>query len=252
VKPAASMLDSSAPGELPGGQLTVGPAFVESADLAGLVFDVDGTLLDTMPAFYPSWNIAGEKYGVFLSEEDFYKSAGLPLDVIVRRLFLRCLGHEPDDATVDAFLKLKKETHLELEKAAGAPPAIACVVEIAREAEARGIPVAIATSGSKDDVERHLASNDLTDIFPVGSNRLVFGADVPGRGKPAPDIYLEAARRLGVDPARCRAFEDGESGLRAAHAAGMHVVDVTAMDRYPAPEGLRRAKADAQAARDWL
>lgn len=53
-------------------------------------------------------------------------------------------------------------------------------------------------------------------------------ADVP-HGKPAPDIFIEAARRLGVDPARCRAYEDGESGLEAAYRAGMHTIDVTGM-----------------------
>ena len=71
-------------------------------------------------------------------------------------------------------------------------------------------------------------------------------------GKPAPDIYIEAARRIGVDPKRCRAYEDGETGLLSAHRAGCHVIDVTHMDRYPMVEGLRLAKATAEAERSWL
>ena len=74
----------------------------------------------------------------------------------------------------------------------------------------------------------------------------------PRPGKPAPDIYLEAASRIGVDPARCRAFEDGESGLQSAHAAGCHVIDVTMMDGYPTCAGLLKAKAVSAAARTWL
>ena len=72
------------------------------------------------------------------------------------------------------------------------------------------------------------------------------------RGKPHPDIFVEAARRIGVDPRDCRAYEDGESGLIAAHAAGCHVIDVTFMDEYPTTGALKRAKAAAERQRSWL
>ena len=65
-------------------------------------------------------------------------------------------------------------------------------------------------------------------------------------------IFLEAARRIKADPRFCRAYEDGESGLMSAHAAGCHVIDVTYMDEYPSVEGLRRAKARDAMERTWL
>ena len=71
------------------------------------------------------------------------------------------------------------------------------------------------------------------------------------RGKPQPDIFLEAAKKLGVDPSKCRAFEDGESGLLSAYRAGMQVVDVTYSEGYPLPAGLKAAKEKQLASRDW-
>ena len=77
----------------------------------------------------------------------------------------------------------------------------------------RGIPVAVATSGVQASVERHLAHCGLDEIFNSEKRNVVFTKDVAA-GKPAPDIYIEAARRIGVDPRFCRAFEDGESGAQ--------------------------------------
>ena len=121
-----------------------------------------------------------------------------------------------------------------------------------REAEARGIPIALATSGLRDHVEDHLRHAGLDDLFNNERNNLVTAADPQvAKGKPAPDIFLEAARRIGVEPSRCRAYEDGESGLQSAYAAGCHVIDVTAMDEYPSCEGLRRAKVAQARDRSW-
>jgi len=83
-------------------------------------------------------------------------------------------------------------------------------------------PVALATSAPKPNVEHTLAELNLAGAFPV----IVRGDEV-AHGKPAPDVFLEAARRLGVDPAHCLVFEDAQMGIEAAQAAGMRVVALT-------------------------
>mmetsp|Transcript_18328 Transcript_18328/g.60610 ORF Transcript_18328/g.60610 Transcript_18328/m.60610 type:complete len:249 (-) Transcript_18328:203-949(-) len=236
---------------LPDGQRTVGSHFVADADLAGLLFDCDGTLIDTMPLFYHSWAEVCPQHGLSMSEDDFYGFAGKPLPDIVREMHRAQKGTDATDAFVAAFLAEKKRAHLQAEEKLGAPAPIACVVALARGALARGVPVCLATSGLREHVERHLESAGLADIFNSRLGNVVCAAEVAA-GKPAPDIFLEAARRIGADPARCRAFEDGEAGLASAHAAGCHVVDVTSMAGYPSCDGLRRAKQAAEASRAWL
>ena len=93
------------------------------------------------------------------------------------------------------------------------------------------------------------AAAGIADLFP--RELIVTAADVP-KGKPAPDIYVEAARRIGVAPQDCRAYEDGESGLISAYKAGCQVVDVTFADEYPSCAGLREAKQIALKQRAWL
>jgi len=157
---------------------------------------------------------------------------------------------EADEAFVDKFLEAKIKAHAVREAAAGPPPPVHCVVALARAAVARGLPVAIGTSGLRQHVEAHLKHCGLDDLFNSDKNNIVCAADVP-RGKPYPDIYIEAARRIKVDPSRCRAYEDGESGLVAAHRAGCHAIDVTWMDEYPAVAGLRVVKTRDEAKRSW-
>ena len=218
---------------------------------AAALFDVDGTLVDSMGRFFPSWNEAGADYGLSMTEAEFYGYAGMPLPDIVEDLYRRCKGTEPPDGFVAEFLASKKAKHAAREAITGPPPVIACVAAIARAWAARGVPVVCATSGLRDHVEPHLAAAGLSDLFP--SDKIVCAADLPkGRGKPLPDIFLRAAAVAGVDASHCVAYEDAEAGLKSAWAAGCAVVDVTGLPDYPLPEGLRAAKAAQVQRRDWL
>ena len=218
---------------------------------AAALFDVDGTLVDSMGRFFPSWNEAGADYGLSMTEAEFYGYAGMPLPDIVEDLYRRCKGTEPPDGFVAEFLATKKAKHAAREAITGPPPVIACVAAIARAWAARGVPVVCATSGLRDHVEPHLAAAGLSDLFP--SDKIVCAADLPkGRGKPLPDIFLRAAAVAGVDASHCVAYADAEAGLKSAWAAGCAVVDVTGLPDYPLPEGLRAAKAAQVQRRDWL
>lgn len=229
--------------------LTVGPKALPDADVKGHLFDVDGTLINTMPLFFKSWIDVCSGFGLSITEQQFYGFAGLPLPEIVRLLHQAAKGCDPPDGFIDRFLAAKKAAHDANEVRLGHPRPIGCVVRLAREAVAAGLPVCVATSGLRDHVEAHLAAAGLADIFP--RELIVTAADVP-KGKPAPDIYIEAARRIGVRPEDCRAYEDGESGLISAFRAGCQVIDVTYAEEYPSCEGLRVAKKTAREQRDWL
>lgn len=236
---------------------TVGPHVIADDSVRGLLFDCDGTLLDSMPLFLFSWYEVCPKFGLKMTEDDFYGFAGMPLPDIVRSMHRSQLGSEASDDFVAGFLTAKQEAHAKTEGKVGPPKPIGCVVALAREAAAAGVPMCIATSGLRVHIEAHIASAGLSDLFsptptptyPKGN--IVCAADV-AHGKPAADIFEEAARLIGVEPRLCRAYEDGESGLQSAHAAGCHVVDVTGMEGYPSCDGLRRAKWEAARTRSWL
>jgi len=100
-------------------------------------------------------------------------------------------------------------------------PVKAGAVELLTYLGERGLPLAVATSSSRRTTERHLGQAGLLGHFRAFATR-----DDVERGKQHPDLYLEAARRLGVAPGRCLAFEDSNNGLTAAHAAGMQAVMV--------------------------
>jgi len=106
------------------------------------------------------------------------------------------------------------------------------VVELLDFLTTKGLPLAIATSANRETAERNLGRAGLLDRFKVVSTR-----DDAEHAKPAPDIYLEAARRLGIAPAHCVAFEDSSIGIIAAHAAGMRAVMIP--DMLPPTEEAR-------------
>ncbi len=179
----------------------------------GLIFDCDGTLADTMPLHWQVWRAIARRHGFAFSEERFYALGGVPSREIVRML-----GRE-QGLVLDPLAIAR-------EKEAGYLPLIAqvepvnAVVAIARENYGR-VPMAVATGGARHVIEQVLQRLGISHLFEA----VVTSEDVV-RHKPAPDVFLEAARRIGVPPRACRAYEDTDLGMQAIRAAGMEAVDV--------------------------
>lgn len=115
-------------------------------------------------------------------------------------------------------------------------PLVPGAVDVVRALEASGLPLAVASSSNRPLIDAVLRAAGIDDAFQA----TVSSEEVP-RGKPAPDVYLEAARRLGVYAADCVAVEDSANGIRAAHAAGMRVIAYPNRMYPPAPDALALA-----------
>src|SRR4051812_8690250 len=189
----------------------------------GLVFDCDGTIADTMPAHYRSWVQTLGEFGVEFPEAMFYEMGGIPTPRIIEILNERHGHSMPVMETAHA-----KEAFFE--KLIPEVMPIEPVVNVIREYDGK-LPMAVATGGMRHICHKTLATLGLLERFQA----IVTADDVPN-GKPAPDIFLEAARRLGVDPKLCMAFEDANLGVQAATAAGMLVVDVRNLEPSRKPE----------------
>lgn len=181
--------------------------------MPALIFDLDGTLADTMPAHFIAWTASLAKHGLELSEDRFYELGGWPTKKIVK-LLADDRGMSLD---VDAFAALKEAEFL---RAIGEVGPVPPVMAVARRERGR-MPMAVATSAVREVAERILRQIDAVDLFDV----VVTAEDVP-RHKPEPDVFLEAARRLDVPPAECCVYEDSDPGIEAARRAGMTWVDV--------------------------
>ncbi len=193
----------------------------------GYIFDLDGTLVDTMPQHYLAWQEALRHAGLVgpLDENLFYQLGGVP-SLRVAALLAAHHGLAIDPAAVcHDKEEIFKGSHREL-------GLIAPVVDFARRV-GRTHPVAIASGGTRDVVESTLGKTGLAPLFPV-----VVTADDVVHGKPSPDMFLLAARRMGVPPAHCLVFEDGEPGIEAARAAGMEWVFVASRSGGRGPGGV--------------
>ncbi len=185
----------------------------------GLVFDCDGTLADTMPLHWQAWSAITRRHGIHFPEDRFYALGGVPT-----RDILKLLAVEQGRTDFEPLVVAKEKEAIYLELLPRVGP-IHEVVEIAREH--RGVlPMAVATGGSRNAIPKVLEHLGILSWFDA----VVTSEDVV-RQKPAPDIFIEAARRIGVDPSRCRAFEDTDLGMQSIRAAGMEAVDVRLMRR---------------------
>lgn len=182
---------------------------------AALIFDLDGTLVNSMPAHFESWCLALEEHGVpgIFPEDVFYAMGGRPTRDIVEILN----GEQGLKLDPDAVSYAKRKNFLKVLSQVTENEA---VCDFARQNRGH-VPMAVASGGSRHVVEKTLQALGLSDLF----DEVVTAEDV-SNGKPAPDIFLEAAKRLGVDPARCVVFEDAAPGIMAAQSAGMEVVSV--------------------------
>jgi HAD superfamily hydrolase (TIGR01509 family) len=178
-----------------------------------LVFDFDGTLVDTMPLHFRAWQVLAKRHGFVFPRERLYAMGGIPTRDILK--ILRAEQGLSFDPLVVA--KEKEETYLALLDEVKPIPEI---LAIARENFGK-LPMAVASGGTRRVIERLLTHLGLGELFAA----VVTSEDVVNQ-KPAPDIFLEAACRLGVPPAQCRAYEDTDLGMAAIRAAGMEAVDV--------------------------
>ncbi|HBR92609.1 HAD-IA family hydrolase [Coraliomargarita sp. SDUM461003] len=182
----------------------------------GLIFDMDGTLADTMPTHFTAWSTSMAAHGIVFPEERFYALGGVPAAVIVE-LLAKEQGKSVDAVAV---AEAKEELFLDLLKDVQPVLPVKAIAEFHREL----IPMAIATGSPHWVADKILQALGIADWFGA-----IVGADDVENPKPAPDTYLRAAELIGVDPKRCHAFEDTDLGVQAARNAGMTVIDINTL-----------------------
>ena len=192
-----------------------------SFSLQGIIFDCDGTLADTMPLHWRAWQAVAARHQFQFPQARFYALGGVP-----SRDILKMLSAEQNLVIDNLAVAREKEAEYLPLIAQVAP--INTVVGVARENYGR-IPLAVASGGTRSIIEQVLGHLGILGLFQA----IVTSEDVVNQ-KPAPDIFLEAARRLGVRPQFCRAYEDTDLGMQAIIAAGMEAVDVRKL-RQAAP-----------------
>jgi beta-phosphoglucomutase-like phosphatase (HAD superfamily) len=183
------------------------------AMIKGLIFDCDGTLADTMPLHWRAWQAIAARHKLHFPQDRFYALGGVP-----SRDILKMLGKEQGILLDPIAVAREKEAEY-LPLIAQVEP-INAVVGVARENYGK-VPMAVASGGTREIIGQVLERVGIRSLFDV----IVTSEDIVHQ-KPAPDIFLEAARRIGVPPRFCRAYEDTDLGLQAIRAAGMEAVDV--------------------------
>ena len=178
------------------------------------IFDLDGVVVDSNELHVASWKEVARRHGFRCADPEHIGKCGLRTLAVIHDL-LRWPVSEADAVRIGFE---KEEIYREWIRDDGIPP-IRGVREFLAEARRMGIPCAVGSSAPRANVDLCLAALGLDGVFQA----TVSGEDV-ARGKPAPDIFLLAAERLGARPQDCIVFEDAPAGIQAAHAAGMKVV----------------------------
>jgi HAD superfamily hydrolase (TIGR01509 family) len=194
--------------------------------VAAVVFDMDGVIADTehvwdevreqLAADWGGRNTPGAQRAMMgMSSPEWsrymHDELGLP--------------QSPEEINEEVVLRMLGRYRSEL-------PLVEGAIDAVRELAAR-MPLAVASSSNRPLIEAVLETAGIAECFAV-----TVSSEEVARGKPSPDVYLEAARRLGVEPQRCAAVEDSANGIRAAHAAGMFVVAYPNTHYPPEAEAL--------------
>jgi HAD superfamily hydrolase (TIGR01509 family) len=192
-----------------------------AGDFGALIFDCDGTLADSMPLYHRAWRAALAANGATFefTWDIFMSRAGVSTEGTVSEL-------NQEYGTALDPLRVEEHQLAEYSRLVENVKPFPEVVAIA-EAHYGKLPMAVASGGARHLVEQTLKLIGVRHLFDA----VVVAADVP-RGKPHPDIFLRAAKLLGVLPERCLVFEDGRPGIIAAEAAGMQSVFVKRESPY--------------------
>ena len=180
----------------------------------GLIFDLDGTIADTMPIHYIAWKNAAARYGIDFSVDLFAQLAGIPLYPTVERLN-KLFGKNIDPKEMGDAKELEYEQNMD--KIEPIEPVIALI----RNYHGK-LPMAVGTGGLK-----RLALKTLEIVGVDQYIDIVVSSEDVRHYKPHPETFLRCAELMGVEPAACQVFEDGMLGIQAAKDGGMMVTDVT-------------------------
>jgi beta-phosphoglucomutase-like phosphatase (HAD superfamily) len=181
--------------------------------IKGLIFDCDGTLVDSMPLHIQAWEHAITSMGGAWDPPFFSAKKGMPEAEII------ALYNAHYSARFDSEEMLAAKHRFFHAHASQFKP-IPYVVDIVHEYSGT-LPMAVASGGTRNNVEMELDAIHIRTCFQE-----ILTADDAIKPKPSPDLFLEAARRLGVAPEYCQVFEDGDLGLEAARNAGMLATDI--------------------------
>lgn len=178
-----------------------------------IIFDCDGTLIDSMPGHYVAWREVMATFQIVFDEDRFYRLGGMPSNKIC------VLLAQEQGKTIDPehAASLKEEAFL---RRLHLLEPIPQVIAVARENRGKK-KMAVASGGFRKIISLQLKHLQIEDWFDA-----IVCAEDTTRHKPEPDVFLEAARRMGVPPDRCVVYEDADLGIEAAKRAGMTWVDV--------------------------
>jgi HAD superfamily hydrolase (TIGR01509 family) len=203
----------------------------EDGGIAAIIFDLDGVLIDSESAWEEVKKTFTEESGGRWHERAQWDMLGMSSiewsQYMHDELGVPVPPEEISSQVADRVAERYRDNLPLL------PGAVEAVRSLARE-----WPLAVASSANLHLIELVLELADL-----AGSFRAIVSSEEVERGKPAPDVYLEAAKRLGVDPGACTAIEDSSNGIRSAHAAGMAVIAIPNQDFPPEPDATVLATA---------
>jgi beta-phosphoglucomutase-like phosphatase (HAD superfamily) len=183
--------------------------------IKGLIFDLDGTLADTMPYHFKGWRLACRKFGADIDTAFLRKHTGTPGWIIAEEIIRECKleGNVTIEQIMDEKLvEFYREQHL--------VKPILPVVDIVKKYFGK-LPMAVGTGGHREAVERTLEVTDLRKYFDI-----IITANDVSNFKPHPETFLKCAELMNIEPGLIEVFEDGDLGLEAAISAGMEATDV--------------------------
>ena len=194
------------------------------SSIDAVVFDLDGILIDSEHVWDEVREELARERGGRWHNRAQADMMGLSSPEWSRYMHeVSGLAEPPEEINAEVVRRMEERYAREL-------PLIGGAVEAVRRLASASLRLALASSSNRPLIDAVLAGAGLTEAFEV-----TVSSEEVAHGKPAPDVFLEAARRLDVEPSRCAAIEDSANGIRAAHAAGMSVVAIPNR-RYPPPE----------------
>ncbi len=179
-----------------------------------LIFDLDGTLIDSLEINWRAMDTALREQGIVIERDEFIGMTGRSIEEITRLIVER---HGKPGTDCDAIVARKREI---ANGHADDVDEIKVIADVARSAKGV-IPMAIGTGSDRHRAELMLTSTGLIGLFDY-----IVAADDVEHHKPHPETFLKCAELMGIAPAECQVFEDGDTGIEAARKAGMIITDV--------------------------